>query len=863
MLSLLSTILYVYLYPKTTVNLYIDSGADWSEGAPKPYSSFSVKRYSKLSSLPGVEKTGYTFDYWSQDGFEGEEFDLNTELNKEVINLYANYHPNQYVITYWVRDFTAGSNAPWKIYQQQTKEYYTQIDLVTGRDSQNNLLPEFVGRSGFTFYGWTLENRNEDDPELEKYLYIPNSGIEYIYKTPGDMNLYAYFKKNTYDVNLHTGIKYELDETGKPRKDANNKYIIKNASSDTRDAVFTDNVRYMDSLGLVAERHKNMTLGVEVYVCSLGLDFDNLSQKQLDLYRNEASEYAFKGWYLDQDYTIAIDDHELILYVDAVTGVPFYECYIDGVRKVVRAVQKTGADGNPEYDNDGNPKYIFDIYSKWERKCYEVNFNKNTIKANAYQVESIHLYKVNFDEDGNAMGFGKYYNDGLFTYQGYTDGGHYCKVNLANLDVVSDDFRNGITDSGGKPTYRLIGWTDSANLRNNENVAWYAKWTQVPWNRDTVAGSEINGKLATGEISYENQVYTQTSSDDVTLYAQWSQIYNIKFAYDRGSNQKNFVWQGIAGEWFILPNMNDIKANNNGNEWRKTYCFFAGWTTGTSTLSPKYYERIGGKQDAALDPEYYYKISGSQTLLAIWLSEPYTIKFNANGGTLASASDAIKSPVYGNSLLTFPKNKPIRDGYIFNGWSKNQYSDGEYNRLLREATDNGTKLESDKTVYSAGGQYRVTGNCEYFASWMKDYIIEYDANGGEITSGNQVNKYSTLLSADNRSVSGQSNKALLKVRMQIGDKIGIEREGHEFIGWNLRRADGSIDTTVTIKSTKINTPYTTFDFYENKLYAYKSQGGNVDEKSKIDFELVDGSKVAQVVRLSSLLVGSQSSIDSR
>ncbi|MCI5497080.1 MAG: InlB B-repeat-containing protein, partial [Firmicutes bacterium] len=839
LLSLLSTILYVYLYPKTTVNLYIDSGADWSEGAPKPYSSFSVKRYSKLSSLPGVEKTGYTFDYWSQDGFEGEEFDLNTELNKEVINLYANYHPNQYVITYWVRDFTAGSNAPWKIYQQQTKEYYTQIDLVTGRDSQNNLLPEFVGRSGFTFYGWTLENRNEDDPELEKYLYIPNSGIEYIYKTPGDMNLYAYFKKNTYDVNLHTGIKYELDETGKPRKDANNKYIIKNASSDTRDAVFTDNVRYMDSLGLVAERHKNMTLGVEVYVCSLGLDFDNLSQKQLDLYRNEANEYAFKGWYLDQDYTIAIDDHELILYVDAVTGVPFYECYIDGVRKVVRAVQKTGADGNPEYDNDGNPKYIFDIYSKWERKCYEVNFNKNTIKANAYQVESIHLYKVNFDEDGNAMGFGKYYNDGLFTYQGYTDGGHYCKVNLANLDVVSDDFRNGITDSGGKPTYRLIGWTDSANLRNNENVAWYAKWTQVPWNRDTVAGSEINGKLATGEISYENQVYTQTSSDDVTLYAQWSQIYNIKFAYDRGSNQKNFVWQGIAGEWFILPNMNDIKANNNGNEWRKTYCFFAGWTTGTSTLSPKYYERIGGKQDAALDPEYYYKISGSQTLLAIWLSEPYTIKFNANGGTLASASDAIKSPVYGNSLLTFPKNKPIRDGYIFNGWSKNQYSDGEYNRLLREATDNGTKLESDKTVYSAGGQYRVTGNCEYFASWMKDYIIEYDANGGEITSGNQVNKYSTLLSADNRSVSGQSNKALLKVRMQIGDKIGIEREGHEFIGWNLRRADGSIDTTVTIKSTKINTPYTTFDFYENKLYAYKSQGGNVDEKSKISFQLID------------------------
>ena len=82
MLAFLSTILYVYLYPKTRINLY---DTDYA-----PIRSFEVKRYSTLESLPDVEKTGYTFKYWTYDDFElngGTRLDKNAELTEEVRKL--------------------------------------------------------------------------------------------------------------------------------------------------------------------------------------------------------------------------------------------------------------------------------------------------------------------------------------------------------------------------------------------------------------------------------------------------------------------------------------------------------------------------------------------------------------------------------------------------------------------------------------------------------------------------------------------------------------------------------------------------------------------------------------------------------
>lgn len=803
LLSFLATILYVYLYPKTTVNLYKDDPSH-------PYSSFTIKRYSTLSSLPGIEKTGYTFLYWTYDDWNGERFDLNKELDSEVINLYANYTANQCVINYYVQMYSEVDGYYDTIIKTEPILYGDSYTVWNPVDRNGNLLPDFPVMNGFHFAGWTLEKMvDENDTNLSGKLYEPNT--ERFYTQPSEtMNLHAFYMKNRYSINLHTGIKYEMNG-GVPARDENNEYIIKNSDNE----VINDQVIFQQSLGDIAEAHKNMELNV-------------------DIYGDEASEYEFLGWYLDPEYKVSIDSHELILQVERTTGIPYYEYEING-EKIKSYAKVIGT------KEDGSDDYGFDIYSKWQRKCYKITLNKNSNRSTG-KLEPIYLYKVNFDENGNALGFGAYYNDGnsatntYFTYEGYANGGHYSKVNLeyreamGTTNVVDNDFVTSVKDSSGRQTYRLIGWTDSINTKN-EGTNWYSKWQQVAWSKEYVE-SGTEQKLRTGAISYGNSVYSQTLSEDVTLYAQWSQLFDIKFAYASGSNQDNFVWSGIEGEWFVLPNMTDIinRPNGNGQPWTKQYNNFAGWTTGTSSLATKYYERINGE----LNPEYIYTIGRtSATLIVLWQKTPYKVSFYTNDGT--NDIHTFYEPVYGGTFRYYP-GAPTRAGYLFTGWSQTKFADGQYARLRRESKDNGTTITSDKMAYTSSSNFHITGNMAFYASWTPDYMIEYNANGGTFSSSSKtLYRYSEI-------VSSSKSQLNLKANIYVGNRIALTREGYDFKGWQVKCADG---TYATIKSS--STKRTTFDFYDNKFYSYRAEGVMVDENNKTQFVMTDNTVTLQAL----------------
>lgn len=803
LLSFLATILYVYLYPKTTVNLYKDDPSH-------PYSSFTIKRYSTLSSLPGIEKTGYTFLYWTYDDWNGERFDLNKELDSEVINLYANYTANQCVINYYVQMYSEVDGYYDTIIKTEPILYGDSYTVWNPVDRNGNLLPDFPVMNGFHFAGWTLEKMvDENDTNLSGKLYEPNT--ERFYTQPSEtMNLHAFYMKNRYSINLHTGIKYEMNG-GVPARDENNEYIIKNSDNE----VIKDQVIFQQSLGDIAEAHKNMELNV-------------------DNYGDEASEYEFLGWYLDPEYKVSIDSHELILQVERTTGIPYYEYEING-EKIKSYAKVIGT------KEDGSDDYGFDIYSKWQRKCYEITLNKNSNRSTG-KLEPIYLYKVNFDKNGNALGFGAYYNDGnsatntYFTYEGYANGGHYSKVNLeyretmGSTNVVGNDFVTSVKDSSGRQTYRLIGWTDSINTKN-EGTNWYSKWQQVAWSKEYVE-SGTEQKLRTGAISYGNSVYSQTLSEDVTLYAQWSQLFDIKFAYASGSNQDNFVWSGIEGEWFVLPNMTDIinRPNGNGQPWTKQYNNFAGWTTGTSSLATKYYERINGE----LNPEYIYTIGRtSATLIVLWQKTPYKVSFYKNDGT--NDIHTFYEPVYGGTFRYYP-GAPTRAGYLFTGWSQTKFADGQYARLRRESKDNGTTITSDKMAYTSSSNFHITGNMAFYASWTPDYMIEYNANGGTFSSSSKtLYRYSEI-------VSSSKSQLNLKANIYVGNRIALTREGYDFKGWQVKCAD---ETYATIKSS--STTRTTFDFYDNKFYSYRAEGVMVDENNKTQFVMTDNTVTLQAL----------------
>lgn len=798
LLAFLSTILYVYLYPKTRVYLY---DTDYT-----PIKSFEVKRYSNLESLPDNEKTGYTFKYWTYDDFElngGTRLNKSAELTTAKVELYANYQANKYRVTYHIQYYDEATGqylyktwTPPRNTYPEIYEYGSKIDsMPTGRDAFGNLLSDFCNKPGYTFVGWTTKVISEDDPDVKKYLKY--AGQEYVIDIPSDIDFYAYFEKNTYQVNMHTGIQYQLDASNKPKKDSSGEYIIKNITGDENNdsdsLIAGDNrVRYMDSLVEFVGRYSDIQLNEN----NAGMAY---------------GEYEFKGWYLDEDYKLAIKDQELQLLITE-RGVPYYEYRLsDGSKQIIYAEDS----GNT--DDDDNPIYEFNLYSKWERKKYEIALNKNSNSASG-KITPIYLYRVFLDDQGVIIDeYGNYYNDGDFTYEGYANGGHYARVNLETLDVVDETFRTS------NKNYRLVGWTDSTNVQADDTTK-YSWWQQEAWTKT------LGENRQTGQITYDNPTYVQTLGEDVTLYAQWSKEYTIKFAYDTTTKNKYFEYKGIEKEWFILPTQAVIEQEC-GERWTKTYNYFAGWKTGTSALATKYLEYLN---DGEVNPNYMFIVARTNvTLIAHWVKTSYSVNFYLNDNDDKTNGGAVFDtfyPVYGGTYKYYTSKVPTREGYIFDGWSEEDYATDEYSINLRENA-------SGKKAYNSSSNFLVKGNQDFYASWTTDYEIEYNANGGEFGSS-ATTKYTY-------SVNGSGK---MKINLYIGSgQKSITRANYKFVGWKIADASGNIgDDGALIKNS--DTQKMTFDFYKDEngkcyYYKYKADGITVAQSEKTEMYLQNGRKV--------------------
>ena len=119
----------------------------------------------------------------------------------------------------------------------------------------------------------------------------------------------------------------------------------------------------------------------------------------------------------------------------------------------------------------------------------------------------------------------------------------------------------------------------------------------------------------------------------------------------------------------------------------------------------------GGTASVSIAP----KGSTKSTSASVTVTAPvYTVTYNANGGSVSPASNAVNQ---GNSV-TLPT--PTRSGYTFNGWFT--------------AATGGTKISSP---------YAPTASITLFAQWTQ--TITYNANGGTVTpSSNVVNAGSSV-----------------------------------------------------------------------------------------------------------------------
>ena len=264
---------------------------------------------------------------------------------------------------------------------------------------------------------------------------------------------------------------------------------------------------------------------------------------------------------------------------------------------------------------------------------------------------------------------------------------------------------------------------------------------------DTLAGSSVY--LARKETTKVMKTYGQATSssgywrvgrkiDASTVIIVFYTVDGYTVTYNYGNGTANTTGLAIDG----LP-YSTAETKFPANPTRTGYTF-KGWYTAAS----------GGTQ---VTSSTTVTATSNHTLYAQWTPNTYTVNFNANGGSVGTAS---KTVTYDSTYGTLP-TPAERTGYTFKGGFT--------------AASGGTQVTESTKVTS-------TSNHTLHAQWEANkYTASFNANGGTVGTDSITVTYDSVYS-------------------------GLptpEREGHNFNGWYTAQTDGTLisnDTKVTATS---------------------------------------------------------------
>ena len=391
-----------------------------------------------------------------------------------------------------------------------------------------------------------------------------------------------------------------------------------------------------------------------------------------------------------------------------------------------------------------------------------------TVQGNITGAGKIY-YKLNYDLDGGEWA------------DGYTPKDYYQFGTAFDLPTEENLNRQG---------YKFLGWKDkntgevvgkiptSATGIKNVAAQWTANEYTVTFNANegtvtpetmTVTHGDVYGELPTptrdgytfaGWFTDPNGGAKVEQGDVVTashtLYAHWTaKTCTVTFNVNGGTvtpAEQTVTYGSTYGE---LPTLT-----------REGYTF-AGWFT----------EKDGGTQ---VTKETVVKTVADHTLYAHWTANTYTVKFDANEGTVTSAEQTV---TYGSHYGELPT--PTREGYTFAGWFTEQ--------------NGGTKVMADTKVTTAE-------NHTLYAYWMQNiYDVSFDANGGK--------------------------EAYEPKKVRHGDVYGTfpltpTRTGYEFAGWYTEKDGGAKVELGDV----VTSSHTLYAHWTAKKYTVKfnANGGTVE-----------------------------------
>lgn len=395
------------------------------------------------------------------------------------------------------------------------------------------------------------------------------------------------------------------------------------------------------------------------------------------------------------------------------------------------------------------------LYAVWSKKTYTISYNAN--KGKGAPNSQTKTYGMPLTLSGTKptrsgyifLGWSQYSNA---TKEQYKSNGRFTKDANTTLYAVwrqaeSYAIRYSANGGSGVPSDQIKIEGITLTLRSYKPTR--VGHTFLGWSTNVKASSPMY--LAGGKY-YANA--------PARLYAIWKRnTYTIKYSANGGKGGPT----SQTKQYGINITLSKSKPTRTGHT-------FKGWGTSSTAKAPSY---SSGAQ---------YTKNGSVTLHAIWQKHTYSIKYNANNG---SGAPSPQTKTYGQTL-TLSSIKPVRQGYIFTGWS---------------ATANG------KPIYSAGGKYNENKGNTLYATWRKPntYSIKYNANGGKGAPSTQTKKETIALTLS---------------------KVQPTRDGYIFKGW----ATSSKSSTVVYKPGaiyKANQSATLYAVWAKKTYTvkYSANGG--------------------------------------
>ena len=647
----------------------------------------------------GKRGSSYTIYSPTISGYTPSKSSVSGSFSSESNSATVYYYESTYTISF---DANGGSGAPSSI----TKKHFTNAALPTATPS----------RTGFIFKGWGTSS------STSYVSYKPGA----TFYTNANMTLYAIWSAKTYTISYNAnggsgapgsqtkthGIKMLLSKVEPTRSGYT--FLGWSTSSSATSASYQPGEWYYANANrtFYAVWQKNAPTSYTVsYDANGGSGAPSSQTKTKDVTltlsstKPTRSGYTFLGWATSSSATSASYQPGGSYTANAsVTLYAVWSC------------------------NHASTKTVWDTGCKWRKVC-----NNCGVTVSSGTTHGPYTYGDWVYYSGSQHRRTQTCNHG--DYSGYEYASHSGSTMCEKHSATQHKKYSYCSDCSS--SYGTISYEDHTFSTFSSNGQTVSTCSQCGYTKTTAQTYTVSYNANGGS----NTPASQTKVHGVTLTLSSSVPYRFNYefvgwstsssatvaTYTAGGSYAGNASVTLYAVWKYKPATYTVSYDANGGtgapgRQTKTY----GVTLTLTTIQPtrRNYLFLGWSKDRNATSASYsaggsYTDNANVTLYAVWRYNPetYTIRYDANGGTGAPAS---QTKTYG-APLTLSMIKPTRAGYEFLGWA--------------------TSKSATASEYAPGEQYTNEAGVTLYAVWRyvpKTYTVSYDANGGGNTPASQT-----------------------------------------------------------------------------------------------------------------------------